>query len=140
MKLPLPFLTLLALLVAAGDAGADTLPRDLAPDVVEGALAAATCIGSGDQTLRCQERALAAGHPGGIRDGQRFTMLLVDARILGRTCAARSGGRLRASGVLHRGGVAMSLLRLEQDCGRGWTVVDLPHTGTAADGAEGGDE
>ncbi|HEX2691699.1 MAG TPA: hypothetical protein VHN14_34050 [Kofleriaceae bacterium] len=140
MKLSCPFLTLLVLIAAAGSAAGDPLPRGLAPDIVEGALVAATCLGSGDRTQGCQERALAAGQPGGIRDGQRFTMLLVDGRILGRTCAARTAGRLRAFGVLHRGGVAMSLFRLEHDCGRGWTIVDLPHTGTAADGAAGGDE
>ncbi|TMQ02382.1 MAG: hypothetical protein E6J91_52270 [Deltaproteobacteria bacterium] len=106
------------MLAAVGIAAGDPLSQDLAPDRIEGTLAAAVCVGSGDRTPGCVQRALAAGQPGGIRDDRRFTMLLVDGRILGRTCAARGTGRLRASGVLHRGGVAMSLFRLEQDCGQ----------------------
>jgi len=139
MKLTYPSIAL-PLLAAVGIAAGDPLSQDLAPDRIEGTLAAAVCVGSGDRTPGCVQRALAAGQPGGIRDDRRFTMLLVDGRILGRTCAARGTGRLRASGVLHRGGVAMSLFRLEQDCGQGWTVVDLPHTGTVVSGAAGGDE
>lgn len=125
---------------AAGSAAGDSLTRDLAPDVIEGTLAAAACVGSGDPQPACSQRALAAGQPGGVLDRRRFTTLLVDGRILARTCAARAGGRLRASGVLHRGGLAMSVVRLEEDCGQGWTTVDLPHAGTLAGGALGGDE
>jgi len=113
--------------------------RDLAPDTLEGALAAAACLGAAPAAA-CSQRALAAGQPGGIRVGRQFTVLLIDGRILARTCAASGTGQLRAAGVLHRRGVAMSVVGLEQNCGRGWVTVDLPHTGTLVDGALGGDE
>jgi len=140
MKISCRLLGGLPLLVAIGVAAGDTFTRDLAPDVIEGTLRAAECLGTGDQTPACNRRALGAGQPGGVLDGQRFTVLLIDGRVLDRTCAAGAGGRLRASGVLHREGFEMSVFRLEQDCGQGWTPVDLPHTGTLVDGALGGDE
>lgn len=140
MKLTSPLLVVIPLLAAFEVAVGAPSSRDLSPDVVEGSLVAAACIGSGDRTPACTQRALAAGHPGGTLDGQHFTVLLVDGRILGRTCAAQGTGRLRAFGMVHRGGAAMSPYRLEQDCGTGWSPVDLPHTGTLAGGAAGGDE
>jgi hypothetical protein len=140
MKTSFHVSAVLLLLVAVGAAAGEPFTRDLAPDVVEGPVRAAECVGSGDQTPACTQRALTAGQPGGILDGQRFTVLLVDGRILARTCAAGSGGRLRASGVLHQNGFEMSLARLEQDCGQGWFTVDVPHAGTLAEGAAGGDE
>jgi hypothetical protein len=130
----------LPLLVAVGVATGEPLTNGLAPDVIEGTLSAAACVGDGDRTPACNQRAFAAGQPGGLLSGRRFTVLLVDGHILGRTCAAGVAGRLRASGLLHQNGFAMSLFRLEQDCGRGWTTVDVPHAGTLADGAAGGDE
>jgi hypothetical protein len=133
--------SLLAVVLAtAGVAAGETLTQDLAPDVIEGRLAAAACVGADDQTAACHQRALAAGQPGGVLDGPRFTVLLIDGRILARTCAVGAVGRLRASGVFHQDGFAMSVFRLEQDCGQGWAIVDLPHAGTLADGAAGGDE
>ena len=140
MKMSSRILAGLPLLVAVGAAGGETLNKYLAPDVIAGTLAAAECIGSGDRTPACNQHALAAGQPGGILDGNRFTVLLVDGRILGHTCVAGDGGRLRAFGLLHQKGFAMSLFRLEQDCGQGWTIVDVPHASTLVDGAVGGDE
>lgn len=130
----------IAALTIPGLAAGEPLTPKLAPDVIEGTLAAAACIVERDSQPACSQRALAAGQPGGVVDRRRFTTLLVDGRILARSCAARTGGRLRVSGVLHRNALAMSVIRLEQDCGRGWTTVDLPHAGTLADGAIGGDE
>lgn len=140
MKISIHISVALSLLVVAGVATGETFTRDLAPDVVEGPLRAAECLGAADQASACSRRALEVGKPGGVLDGQRFTVLLVDGRVLHRTCAAGGEGRLRASGVLYRDGFAMSLFRLEEDCGQGWTAVDLPHTGTLAEGAAGGDE
>lgn len=129
----------LFLLVVSRGATGQPLPRELAPDVIEGPLIAATCVDS-RSIAACNQHALSAGQPGGVVAGRQFTMLLIDGRILARTCAASTKGRLRASGILHRGGFAMSVFRLEQDCGSGWAIVDLPHTGTLADGPGGGDE
>lgn len=128
------------LILTLGGAAAAALNRDLAPDVVEGTLAAAECLVSGDQMRACNQRVLAAGQPGGVLAAQRFTMLLLDGRILAGTCAGTGAGRLRASGVLHQRGAAMSIFRLEQNCGQGWRTVDVPHAGTLAVGAAGGDE
>ena len=125
---------------AAGGAAAESLVKELAPDSMEGVLGAAACVVSGDRTASCSARALAAGQPGGITDEHGFTMLMVDGRVLARSCAVGGRGRVRASGVRHDGGFAMSLYRLEEDCGHGWTTVDLPHTGTLASGPAGGDE
>jgi len=129
----------LSILLAAQGAVGRPLDKKLAPDTVEGTIGAATCLGSKEQAT-CNVRALSAGQPGGLVVGRQFIMLLIDARILGRSCAVATTGRLRASGVLHRRGLAMSVFRLEQDCGHGWIAVDLPYTGSLAEGAGGGDE
>jgi hypothetical protein len=140
MKSRFRFLAVAPLLVVAGGAAAAALSKDLAPDVIEGTLAAAECIVTGDPLPVCNHRALSAGQPGGVLAGQQFTVLLIDGRILARTCVAAGSGRLRASGILHQSGGAMSLVRLEQNCGQGWHIVDVPHAGTLAEGAAGGDE
>jgi hypothetical protein len=140
MKILFRLLAAAPVLVVVGAATAEALSKELAPDVVEGTLAAAECVVSGDQMPVCNQRVLAAGQPGGVLLGQRFTMLLVDGRILARTCAVTGSGQLRASGVLHQEGATMSLFRLEQNCGQGWRIVDVPHAGTLVEGAAGGDE
>lgn len=131
--------SVLCSVVATGRAHGQPLAKELASDVIEGTLVAAACVEPG-QVARCNQRALASGQPGGLLVGRLFTVLLIDGHILAQTCAASTAGRLRASGILHRREGAMSVFRLEQNCGRGWVAVDLPHTGTLADGAGGGDE
>lgn len=129
----------LSLLAPAGSAAGQPLRSDVAPDVIEGTLVAAACVDS-KQISACNQHTLVTGQPAGLMMERRFTMLLIDGRILAQTCTISTPGKLRISGILHRGGLAMSVFRIEQNCGQGWTVVDLPHTGTLAQGAGGGDE
>ena len=132
----------LLLLTSSPTAAREWTARQLAPDRVEGRLWAAECVGTAGADSRCTLAALRAGKPGGILTEHGFTLLLVDGRVLLRTCVdeKREPVRLRASGVLHASGFAMTVFRLEQDCGAGFSTVDLPHSGVAGDGAIGGDE
>ena len=131
----------IAVVASLGAAPSDDLDPSLAPDILEGSVWAAECVATPEAKQDCSGPALQAGKPGGLLDGERFTVLLIDGSILARTCAAGSaGGRLRAAGIHHRDGDAMSVFRLEEDCGNGWRVVDLPHSGVSAGGAAGGDE
>jgi hypothetical protein len=116
-------------------------PPFLAPDSVEGTLWAAECLALPVPAEACNLQALSAAKPGGVLAAKGFTLLLLDSRLLLRTCVAQHGqGRLRASGLLHEGSTAMTVFRLEEDCGAGWQVVDLPYSGVSGGGAEGGDE
>jgi hypothetical protein len=123
-------------------AASDTLPSELAPDTVEGTLWGAECIATPGPLEGCSNAAFAEGKPGGILAGGRFTVLLVDGHALVNACGAGRASPIpiRAQGVLHAGGVAMSVFRLEASCETGWVVVDLPYSGVAGSGPEGGDE
>ena len=138
------FFVFMALIVAFPGAApaSDELPEYLAPDSTEGALWAAECVATPKARTECNGPALSEGKPGGLLTNDRFTLLLIDGRILARTCAALSGksGRLKAAGFAHADRGAMTVFRLEEDCGEGWKVVDLPHSGATGGGAEGGDE
>jgi hypothetical protein len=132
---------LLLLGVIGGHANADRPPPELAPDVVEGALWATQCIGVERADQSCNARALAAADPGGLLSDGRYTLLLLDSRVLLRSCAARqSSARVRARGLLHDRGRAMTVFYLEEKCDQDWRPVALPYSGISGAGAEGGDE
>jgi hypothetical protein len=130
----------LAVVALAGAAAAEEIDVVLSPDVVEGAVWAAECVATPGATRACNQPALAAGKPGGLLHGGVFTALLIDGHVLARTCATGGDGLVRAAGVRHPDGHAMTVFRLEENCGQGWTAVDMPHSGVSATGAAGGEE
>jgi hypothetical protein len=93
-------------------------------------------------TERLDSSALARGMPGGILAGNTFTLLLVDGRLLARMRDARLRGsiRVRATGLRHDQGRALTPFKIEYLEGERWAVFDLPLSGSAGPSAVRGDE
>jgi hypothetical protein len=88
------------------------------------------------------DEALARGLPAGILAGEKFTLLLVDGRLLARLPHNRPGGpiRIRATGLRHDEGRCLTPLKLEYQDGDRWIVFDLPLSGSAGPASLRGDE
>lgn len=109
-------------------------------DRVEGELWAADCLVTSARA-DCTRNALQKGEPAGVFAKGKFTMLLVDGRILARACDMDQGkARIRAFGKLHAAGQAMTPLSIEAWCADEWRPLALPQSGTTTDSAGGGDE
>src|SRR5258708_7044480 len=67
-------------------------------DKVEGELWAADCLVNADEAI-CTRQALQKGEPGGVLNNGKFTVLLVDGRVLAGSCdLAKGSARIRATG------------------------------------------
>jgi hypothetical protein len=139
---PLVGLSLVAALGVAQPKQKDYAPG-LAPDTVDGDLWAAECLAAPQATADCNRRALQEGKPGGLLIAPgRFTLLLLDGRILRHSCPQLGlpPSRMRARGFLHKDGRAMSVVQLLALCGKSWQSVNLPYSGTEGAAAEVGNE
>jgi hypothetical protein len=130
--------------VASALAANRTAAQGIAPVVskIDGSLWAAECVALPQADLACNSNALRVGRPGGILREGKFTILLVDGRLLAAPCegSATVPARVQATGRLHASGAALTPVQIERWCGGDWQAVDLPYSGTAAQGAGGGDE
>lgn len=85
---------------------------------------------------------LLSGMPGGIMKADSYTLLLIDGEILGMilTETENKDIDIRAYGIIHDKGRAMTPLRIEYILDDNWKVFDLPYSGILGSGALGGDE
>jgi hypothetical protein len=86
--------------------------------------------------------ALEKGLPGGVLTKGRLCLLLVDGRVLAKLRAAQVGrpNRIRAAGLLHDGGNALTPFRIEYLRGGQWVTFNLPASGTSGPSVLRGDE
>lgn len=116
----------------------------IALDVKQGTVWAAECLALPRPSPDCNRRAMQAGKPVGVLEAGRFTVLLLDSRVLAGLCAAPLPPSqplpVLVQGLVHRQGLAMTVFQVSANCGSGYQVVDLPYSGVSIPGAEGGDE
>lgn len=89
-------------------------------DTVKGTLSAVVCLGGADST--CHEEAIRAGKQLAVstRDGQ--TLLLLDGKKLSGMCLT-DARRVRAHGILHDDGRALTPFRVETWCENQWKTA-----------------